>query len=250
MQRIVLATRYRVVALDNRGAGRSDKPFGTYTLEQMADDAIAVLDARRHRSRPRGRCVDGWRHLADRRPEVPRAGHLAHAGVHGVPQPPVAARAAAGLGHHRQRARHGRHGRRGRPLGHRPPLVPPSAARVRLARTARDGPHRARLRRPGEGHPRSRRVGERTARDGRHPHAGDGGQPGHPHAARRQRGDRRPHAQRRTGGHQRRRARLHGRARQHLQPRAARVPRPGHQGRSGHARRHPGPRPPRPLLPN
>ena len=45
MQRIALALRYRVVALDNRGAGRSDKPFGVYTLEQMADDAIAVLDA-------------------------------------------------------------------------------------------------------------------------------------------------------------------------------------------------------------
>jgi 3-oxoadipate enol-lactonase len=44
MQRFVLAGRYRVVALDNRGAGRSDKPFGNYTLEQMADDAIAVLD--------------------------------------------------------------------------------------------------------------------------------------------------------------------------------------------------------------
>jgi 3-oxoadipate enol-lactonase len=45
MQRLPLSTRYRVVALDNRGAGRSDKPFGHYTLEQMADDAIAVLDA-------------------------------------------------------------------------------------------------------------------------------------------------------------------------------------------------------------
>ena len=44
MQRIPLALQYRVIALDNRGAGRSDKPFGHYTLEQMADDAIAVLD--------------------------------------------------------------------------------------------------------------------------------------------------------------------------------------------------------------
>ncbi len=44
MQRIPLAMHYRVIALDNRGAGRSDKPFGHYTLEQMADDAIAVLD--------------------------------------------------------------------------------------------------------------------------------------------------------------------------------------------------------------
>jgi 3-oxoadipate enol-lactonase len=45
MQRYLLATRYRVIALDNRGAGRSDKPFGQYTLDQMAQDALAVLDA-------------------------------------------------------------------------------------------------------------------------------------------------------------------------------------------------------------
>jgi len=45
MQRYVLAAFYRVIAFDNRGAGRSDKPFGHYSLEQMADDAIAVLDA-------------------------------------------------------------------------------------------------------------------------------------------------------------------------------------------------------------
>jgi 3-oxoadipate enol-lactonase len=44
MQRFVLATRYRVIAFDNRGAGRSDKPLGDYSIEQMADDAIAVLD--------------------------------------------------------------------------------------------------------------------------------------------------------------------------------------------------------------
>jgi 3-oxoadipate enol-lactonase len=44
MQRLALSLQYRVVALDNRGAGRSDKPFGHYSLEQMAADAIAVLD--------------------------------------------------------------------------------------------------------------------------------------------------------------------------------------------------------------
>ncbi len=44
LQRVALAPYYRVIAHDNRGAGRSDKPFGTYTLEQMADDAMAVLD--------------------------------------------------------------------------------------------------------------------------------------------------------------------------------------------------------------
>ena len=44
LQRAALALRHRTVAFDNRGAGRSDKPTGTYNLEQMADDAIAVLD--------------------------------------------------------------------------------------------------------------------------------------------------------------------------------------------------------------
>ena len=44
MQRLALGWSYQTIALDNRGAGRSDKPHGTYTLEQMADDAIAVLD--------------------------------------------------------------------------------------------------------------------------------------------------------------------------------------------------------------
>jgi 3-oxoadipate enol-lactonase len=44
MQRFILARHYRVIAFDNRGAGRSDKPFGVYTIEQMADDAVAVLD--------------------------------------------------------------------------------------------------------------------------------------------------------------------------------------------------------------
>jgi 3-oxoadipate enol-lactonase len=45
LQRAALALRHRTIAFDNRGAGRSDKPSGTYDLEQMADDAIAVLDA-------------------------------------------------------------------------------------------------------------------------------------------------------------------------------------------------------------
>ncbi len=44
MQRLGLARWYLTIALDNRGAGRSDKPIGAYSLEQMADDAMAVLD--------------------------------------------------------------------------------------------------------------------------------------------------------------------------------------------------------------
>jgi 3-oxoadipate enol-lactonase len=44
-QRLAFAARHRVVAFDNRGAGRSDKPAGPYDLFAMAEDALAVLDA-------------------------------------------------------------------------------------------------------------------------------------------------------------------------------------------------------------
>jgi 3-oxoadipate enol-lactonase len=45
LQRIAMATRFRIISFDNRGAGRSDKPTEPFTLEQIADDALAVLDA-------------------------------------------------------------------------------------------------------------------------------------------------------------------------------------------------------------
>jgi 3-oxoadipate enol-lactonase len=41
----VLAERLRVLSFDNRGVGRSTRPPGPYTVAQMADDAVAVLDA-------------------------------------------------------------------------------------------------------------------------------------------------------------------------------------------------------------
>jgi len=43
--RPVLAARYRTIAFDNRGAGRSDVPSGPYSIALLASDAAAVLDA-------------------------------------------------------------------------------------------------------------------------------------------------------------------------------------------------------------
>jgi len=40
-----LARHHRVIAFDNRGAGRSDKPDVPYTIAMLASDAIGVLDA-------------------------------------------------------------------------------------------------------------------------------------------------------------------------------------------------------------
>lgn len=41
----VLAESLRVISFDNRGVGRSDRPPGPYSVPEMADDAVAVLDA-------------------------------------------------------------------------------------------------------------------------------------------------------------------------------------------------------------
>jgi pimeloyl-ACP methyl ester carboxylesterase len=42
---VLAAAGFTVVAFDNRGVGRSGRPTGPYTVTQMADDAVAVLDA-------------------------------------------------------------------------------------------------------------------------------------------------------------------------------------------------------------
>ncbi len=39
--------RFRCIAVENRGTGRSPKPPGPYSLEELADDAAEMLDGRR-----------------------------------------------------------------------------------------------------------------------------------------------------------------------------------------------------------
>ncbi|MGH2889619.1 MAG: alpha/beta fold hydrolase, partial [Solirubrobacteraceae bacterium] len=41
----LLADDFRVVLVDNRGVGDSDAPPGPYSVSEMAEDVVAVLDA-------------------------------------------------------------------------------------------------------------------------------------------------------------------------------------------------------------
>jgi 3-oxoadipate enol-lactonase len=64
---------WRVITIDNRGVGRSDKPFAPYTMRAMADDVAAVLDhARVDRACVVGLSLGGMiaQHVALRHPSL------------------------------------------------------------------------------------------------------------------------------------------------------------------------------------
>jgi pimeloyl-ACP methyl ester carboxylesterase len=44
MQVPAFAEKHRTIVFDNRGVGRSAKPSGAYTIHEMADDAVGILD--------------------------------------------------------------------------------------------------------------------------------------------------------------------------------------------------------------
>src|SRR6185369_7086885 len=44
LQTPAFAEHHRTIIFDNRGVGRSSKPGGAYTIHEMADDAVALLD--------------------------------------------------------------------------------------------------------------------------------------------------------------------------------------------------------------
>lgn len=72
-----LARHFRVIAIDNRGSGRSDVPTARYSIRDMADDAAGILDHLRiKRCHVLGHSMGGYiaQELAIRYPE--RVGKL------------------------------------------------------------------------------------------------------------------------------------------------------------------------------
>ena len=81
-----------MLAFDNRGTGLSAKPPGPYTIEELADDAASVLDARGlERADVYGHSMGGFiaLTLALRRPELVRSLVLVGTGPGGPDHEPL-----------------------------------------------------------------------------------------------------------------------------------------------------------------
>ncbi|MBD3254754.1 MAG: alpha/beta fold hydrolase, partial [Candidatus Lokiarchaeota archaeon] len=53
----VLSKYYKVITLDNRGAGKSERPNKKYSMETFSDDIQGLLD---HLKIPKAKAVLGW----------------------------------------------------------------------------------------------------------------------------------------------------------------------------------------------
>ena len=69
----VLSQRYRTIIFDCRGTGRSSKPKDGYTVQQFAQDGIALLSHLKNPSLPRGRLCT---RRTDRAGDGDRAGRI------------------------------------------------------------------------------------------------------------------------------------------------------------------------------
>jgi pimeloyl-ACP methyl ester carboxylesterase len=97
-----LTARWRTIRFDNRGTGETGVPPGPYTIESMADDAIAVLDAAGvTTAHVLGASMGGFiaQHLVIQHPDRVRSLVLACTGPAGAemapPEPEALAMAAA-----------------------------------------------------------------------------------------------------------------------------------------------------------
>ena len=109
------------------------------------------------RAGARRRRVDGRCHRADHRRDASGARAFAHAGVHRVPAPRMAPRAARGMGRCGERTRHARPDGRRHALDDRAADAPAVRRLRERARARARADQAARVRRPGRSDPRSQR---------------------------------------------------------------------------------------------
>lgn len=77
-----LSERYRLIGVDMRGHGQTDNPSGSFTLEDLRDDALGVLDALGiEKAHLLGCSLGGYVSMALRDAHPHRIGTLALAGV-------------------------------------------------------------------------------------------------------------------------------------------------------------------------